>query len=297
VLFDPILYGVLVPLTISIFVQLVAWFVRRKRLPASDSNWPETLAVGLAFLAGFVGLFGKPAFPPTEAMHRLAYLAAAIAILGLVDSIFGLPAGLRAGTRSYVGLAALAFLAWPMFGQQWTPLESAAWMAGLGAALLIYWSTLDALPLIVPRLSLLLIVLATLIAGSLTLLSSGSAKLALLAGVLAASVGPGLILCWITKRRVLDRGTLSIVVVVQAGLLFAGYFFGELTKWFAVLLAVAPLTMWFDRIFFVRDLRPWLRGLICLVVGIAPLALALWLSLQASPGDSPTPSDESGLYD
>jgi hypothetical protein len=137
------------------------------------------LAIALGFLAGYIGLGFAP-LKPDDAWNWLPWLGLGAAIAGVIDRPWWLAALVR--------LAGAALAAW-LLVPRW---ESAdLWRLDarvlLGLMAFLVWSTDRQLPNAADRLWLFLLLLATA-AGAAVLMLGASAKLAQLAGVLAATV-------------------------------------------------------------------------------------------------------------
>ncbi len=236
-LLGSILRGVLLPALVALGVLALGW--TRPRSASGDAVAPA-LAVGLGYAAGHAALAGWPPFPPIEATQWLfvfALAAAALAILPLST------AGGRGLRRALIALGVPLPLAWPLAQHTWSKPETAAWLAGLTLGIFALQTALDALR---ERpagrwLPLALVVSASL--GGATVLLSGSAWVAQLAGVLAATLAALALAAMLWPARS-PRGALLPAGTLLFALLVTGVLYVEVPLGSGLLIAAAPCALW-----------------------------------------------------
>src|SRR5262249_53264491 len=126
--------GVLLPAALAALVLVMAWWQTKRRVSARQSrSWGGPLAVGLAFVGGYLALLGRPPFPPLDATDWLYFLAGSLAVLGTIDATCNLLPQVR--VVSLVAIVALA--AWlvmrPLLeapGNDFVPVYMLAVLAG-----------------------------------------------------------------------------------------------------------------------------------------------------------------------
>ena len=280
-----ILYGIILPAVIAGVAWGVAWRVwNRGASPIAGGTWAGALTCALAVSVGYVGLWGWPGIPPLLAEGWLPFVAVAALLVSLLESF-----GLRS-IRSVLWFLLMFGTVWVLSGPRhsaWKGLEIVGWCAGLSAAMLLICASLELVADHRPGASMpvCLWIWTVGIAGALA--STGSLNYGLLAGMLAAIMGAGLVAAWIQPRISFARGTVTALTPLSMGLLFCGYFYSELPGTCALILASAPLTTWLGESRFVTRRRPWLgvlmrAALIALPVAVA-LVIALWPMLVAKP--------------
>ena len=122
-----------------------------------------------------------------------------------------------------------------------------------------------------------------LTADSLALLHSGSALQGQLAGGLAAALGMATATAIWRRPFALGDGAVLVLAAGHIGLVFAGHHLGELERWPALALALAPATVWLGG---ARELARWPRlgGLVAAVVALAASGYAVWATWRAGGG-------------
>jgi hypothetical protein len=135
------------------------------------------------------------------ALDWLPYIALGATIVGCLDILAKLPPAVRLTIRAIAAEAAL-YLTLRRLLPQWSPLEAAAWMGGLGAGLIAFWTAIDmsAPKLKGERLPFLMAVLAGSTATVAIL--TGSALIGGLGGAVAAAAGTAFVLGWSSPQLI-----------------------------------------------------------------------------------------------
>lgn len=189
------------------------------------------LGAGLAVLAAYVALHGAPRWPPGDAT---AWLVPAV-IVGLVW--VRLPAHRLAWLGRWGYGALLLGLALRLWVER-TGLTGFAVLNAMGLGLSLLWTGLARTHR--PALTGAGCV-AAMAGAAMALGGTGSARLAMLSGVLAVAVGAGMAAARPGERQEVLRAVLPVVVPGYAILLATGTVYGELPAWAALALAAAPL--------------------------------------------------------
>src|SRR5688572_4407544 len=84
-----ILYLTALPAGIALLSLTLSWRPwQRNDRAVLRGHWGGPLATGVAFMTSYALLDGEtPAWPPAQARHWLFYLAAGLALLGLIDAL------------------------------------------------------------------------------------------------------------------------------------------------------------------------------------------------------------------
>jgi hypothetical protein len=277
-----LLYGVLIPALVAGTVLVLA-----RALPWQGSGARAgggALACGAAFAAGHIGMLGPPSWPPAGAMATLLWVALGAAVLGGLEGF--LPPPERRVLR-LLASAALPFVLLPGPLASWSLMEGAANAAALTAVTVALWSHLGAISARQAAAPFFLLACAVSAATSAVALSSGSALIAQLAGVLAAALGAAFALGCLRPRARADRGAAAVTAVVLAGLWTGAFHLGEAPLASIALLAGASLTGWLLELRPLKDAAPWKAAIIGLAAALPLLGLAVALAAGggASPGD------------
>jgi hypothetical protein len=242
-----LLLGVVLPAVVTGGVMLAGWRLVRHRYSARESrSWAGPLAVALGFIAGYLALFGWPGLPPHDAVDWLLPLAAPLAVAGTIDSYYRLPPPGRVLSIAVAAPTSFLLLAWPLLpspGQNALPLHLLLATA-IAVTLLV---AVDALAARTSAGRLSALLLAVTAPAAVVLGCSGSARLGLIATLLAATqvgaMGANIVL----GRAGLGRGIVVVCGTLMAGLLWCGHLYANLQTCDAVLLAIAPNMAWFGR--------------------------------------------------
>jgi hypothetical protein len=273
----PLLLGSVPPLLVSL---LVLALTRRRRTASGEPPWGGALAIGGGYLVGHTALRGWPPVPPLERVDWLWYLTVAAVAVGTLEAFVSSRAWLGWSLRAPLGAAVLVLLLLPLL-KTWGRGETVAWLAGLGAAGLVFWAALDSLAEPGPGAPLLLAVLA--LATAVVLLLSGSALLAQLGLAVAASLAGLLAVAWWVPPA---RGAATVAGVLLPGLWLLGSFYSDVPAASAVLLAAALPAAALTQVQPVRKrLRPWQALSVGLLVVLAFVTAAVAVAYRALPSD------------
>jgi hypothetical protein len=245
------------------------------------------LAVGGGYLAGHTAVLGLPPWPPLERSDYLWYLTLLIIALGLVEALVKLPAVPRWGLRTLLWGTVLVLLVWPQLKNDWQGNARIAWLAGLGAAGLLFWAALTSQAERLPRAELPLLLVALAVGSGLVLFWSGSLSYAQQAGALGAALGAAVLAAW-WQPAPLARGAGSVAAVLFLALWLLGYFSAEMPASCGVLLLLSVPLAWLGQVPPLRQrLRPWQAILARAVLGLLPIIAAVVVAWRAAPPPDP----------
>lgn len=266
--------GVLLPAAVAGVVMAIAWRAwSRSGAPIAGGRWGGAAGFALAFLAGYVGILGRPPLKPVESTHWLFYLVAVAGLAGVVHSLLPdrIPKIIRAILPVLITAALVALTVKPMIQYSWTTGQAAAWIAGLSAMTLALWAAMAALAerLPGPALPAAWTIAA---AGLATVIGiSGSASYGQLAGTLASALGAAMVLASWKPDLSLARGAVAPMAVIYAGLLINGYFYANAGEFRSAWMVLAPLAAGVCLIPRVARMASWKSALI----GAAATTLAI----------------------
>jgi hypothetical protein len=281
-LIQAFLYGALIPAVVTAALLVVPLWLRPE-LAEPTVRRLGALATAAGFVAGCFALGLVPLRPGPEAWHWLPWLAlVAAAVTGAP-----LPGLLRAVL--WLGVAALA--AWWLVpatlfeDKEWAPLRERCYLAVAGGVL--------ALGLLVPlarrRPGPLVPLLWALAvgAGAFVLERSANAKLAQLAGALAAALGAVTLAAVLAPWRPVAHGAVAVAAALLPGFMAEGkfYTFGEVPLTSFVLAAVAPLGLLVAELPGLRSLPARGQSAVRTLAVLVPLAVAVALAIRAAPAE------------
>lgn len=260
------------------------------RLALGAGRGPQAAgaAVGIAFLAGYAAVRGLPAWPPVQAIEKLAYLAAAALAVGLLLDL------LRAGATAVriIGVIALvAAIAW-VFEAQVRQADPKALiypaLLAAGGALALWRVAGQRAQGVAPAVTV--IVAALGLAG--VALVSASLSIAQLAGALAAAVGGFALWSWPVARFPFAASGVCAALIPLIALAALATLLTKAPAW-----ALAPLLL----VFFADLLsrlpagsgrwREALQPVYLAILAALPAALAVGLAMLAAGGGA-----EADLY-
>lgn len=275
--FHDILFGVLIPAAISLILMLIAW--RPWSTGSPHGYWAGPLAIGVGFCVGLLGLQSRPTLPPTSAEDWLFHLGWMVAIVGLITAVVRLPLTVRAIVAALASAAAVYLVLRPLtIGSTFTPAtwstNQAAMYIGaitlaMTAAFVLFeigserWK--DA---VVP-----LLLTETAAALGLYMMFNGSQTYGQRAGILAAAVGPVMLIALRWKRVSLARGGVMAVVVLLGGLLTTCYAYPDKVILYRLLLIGAAPFVGLIPAF--TPLKGWKRYVACALLAAIPLGFVV----------------------
>jgi hypothetical protein len=258
--------------------------------PARDrGRWGPAFALGLGYALGHAAVREWitpptwPPFPPLDAPDWAAWLALAAMVLGVLDATWPSPAWARWENRLIVSAVTVWLIVRSQYEGLWATRDGARSLGAMVAGVYLLWSVLDGLSARAGRATIFPLVILT--AGtSVVLVLSRS----LVLGEYGAALTVALAVAWVASRwkarLTLARGGVPIVSVVLAALLLSGYFYAELSRRNALLLASAPLTLLVGELPPIRRASAWKSGLARAIAILIPVGIAIALAAMDSPG-------------
>lgn len=278
-----ILYTAAVPAAITLLVLVVSWRPWR-RGAVVRGNWGGALAAGASFMAAYALLDKRvPAWPPDQARHWIFYIAAGLTVLGLFDALcerlLPIPDWLRAeGALAAACGIVLCLFASLLRSDTWPPYDAARWLLVMAAVLHVAWVSAESLVTRLPRVAGPLVVFVFTAGVALLMMLSGSLVYGRMAGVLAVVALVASLLSAFTPSFSLCRGAVTVIVPVTVATLFLGYHLVEpgLSATKCALLLAALLLPWLAKLPPFAGSRPWVRGVVAVLLAAAPVGAAAW---------------------
>lgn len=257
------------------------------KLPLLDMVLPFALA--LAFVLAFLAMDPWPGLPPLYPRHWLVWLAPIAAVAGMADALVRWPTPLR-----LLGAATLAAVCGRLLVGDWVD-HAWPWRGVTAAAIALVAVSVNAAGERRPGPGVPLSLCVAALGASVVLIGSANARLAALAGALAACLSVVVALNWWRPTVSLSRGGVAVVAVLLPGLVLSGYFARgseDIRPWVYVLAAVAPAFIWPAALIRLDGLRAWQATTIRVAVASIPVAITVTLAvlvLIRRDTDSPYP--------
>ncbi len=272
-----IIYCVLVPAGISLLLILVA--SRPWGAGGARGYWAGPIAIGVSFSIGLLGLQTRPQLPPTSAEDWLFHVGWMIAIVGLLTAVMRLPITIRAIVTALASATVLYLVLKPLTvgstfaPATWTSNQAAAYIGLSALAMTVAFVLLEIASerwkdAVVP-----LLMTETAAALGLYMIFNGSQTYGQRAGIIAAAVGPVMVVALIWKKTSLARGGVMAIVALLGGLLATCYAYPDKVVLYRLLLiAAAPII---GLIPAVTPLRGWKRLVACALLAAILLGFAV----------------------
>lgn len=271
-----LIWVVAVPAAVSLVAMLLAHIpLRRDR---ATQPWGPALAIAGAFAAAFVGLRGRPPFPPRDAQTWLVYLGAVAVLIAVAATVtaksrwrWGVMLAsivLIAATVWFIGRMQIPIIGWRDFLMR---------MAVIAGCMVVWWLLMDRLAARSKGVAVPLVLTLMASVAALALVNAHSLFLGQLAGASAAALGAiALAGFWFRKLSIARGGVLTLTVVLL-GVILAGHFFADLSMLDLILLAAAPLAAWVGEVKLIKSKRARFaaRVIAVLLVLTIPLVPAL----------------------
>jgi hypothetical protein len=218
---QPVRGGIVLPALAAALALALTWRPWRRDPAPERTAWGVGLALAAGYLVGHVGVEGgRPPWPPREAVDRLWYLTFAAAALSLLDGWGRCQAWLRWLLQGALWLGAVWLLAPPALRRAGG--EAVPMLLGLGATGLLFWAALAAVARRLPGAALPLTLFPTAAGTAVLLYRCHSARLAQLAGVVAAALLP--VLARSCARPALTVATAPVVLLLPGLWLLAHFY-------------------------------------------------------------------------
>jgi len=280
------LLGGLLPMVIA---GAFAWALSHNKdarmggLPAI--GW--TIGIGLAALVGLLASTGLPPWKPIESKHWLVMAVVPAALLvALIGTSARMPRTLIWLLRVLVAAGIAPVLLQPMLRYAWSTGESAAWLSGLGIAVLLVWYLMHLNASRYGGRAPLFVLGATAAGLAVCTVASGSTTAGLLAGSFALALG-GAYLATAKGKTCTHTGPglTDVAVPVLLGLLINSWAYSWqmhhepwASRGVAAILLAAPLGLWIGRLPVFKRLSSVNQALVGCGVSIFMVALALGIA-------------------
>jgi hypothetical protein len=282
-----ILYTTALPGALALLVLAVAWRPWRRSKPVLRGHWGGGPAAGAAFGVGYALLDGEvPAWPPAQARHWLFYLAAGLAVLGMLDAAVGALVHVPRWVRAEVALVASGAIVVCLFASllqadTWPPLRAVEWVVGMVVVLHLAWVSTELLVDRLPRGAGAAVLFVFCAGAALVLMLSGSLVYGRLAGVLSAVAFAAVLISFAAPGFSPARGAVAVIVPVTVAVLFLGYHLADLDALNGTLVLAALLLPWLTRLPWLAGRRASVRVVVALLLAALPVGLAGWRAGQA----------------
>ncbi len=276
-----LLFGVVLPAIVAGGLFLFARKIGTADTNSGLSRWLVAAALGVGYLAGYLGLEGVPPFPPRLGTEWLCYFA----LIGLICAAFWHISlwGQRI-VQAVLVIAIPPLLLSSLFEHTWEGLERAIWQACLVVAIFGVWRVVQRSFTALPHGAGSPFVYFGVCGGTaLVLALSGSLRLAQHGGVLVAVFAAIWLLTLLLRqdgaRFVLPSNVSPVLTLLLIGLWMNGYFFAEVPAASALLLAVSPAGAQIYRIPAIERLGARRGGIVQIAASALPVLIAIGIAL------------------
>lgn len=244
-------------------------------------QWFVAVALGIGYIIGYIGIEGKPIFPPIEGIHWLFYFA----IFAIFSSTYWHLSRLRALISQLLySIVIPRMLLDTYFQRTWGPIEGIIWWVCLAAGILIFCNIVQQSFSALPSGASVLFVYFGISGGTALILAlSGSLRLAKHAGILVALFAAIWILTlvisrWIKSDTYNIEGVLllsisPVVTFLLVGIWMNGYFYAEVPSVSVLLLMISPLLAQVGRIQAIQNLGG--RKSVFIQIGLIVLCVSI----------------------
>jgi hypothetical protein len=246
------------------------------------SRCAGAIAIGGGYIAGHVLAAGWSPFPPRSATHWLFWFGVIGVIAAAADALVRPKGPVRLVTWTIICTIACRLILQPKFNYAWSAVEGWLWVLAIALGVVGLTYCLDLVERRPFGPATLFSVTTVLCAGTcIGLMLSGSLLLGQLACILTAIAATCFLLIIAVTASLHPSGAAAPLSLVCAGLWLSGFFYAELPRASALLLALAPASALLP--LGKEDCPRW-RALAFRTAFVAvPVAIAVALAFQASP--------------
>jgi hypothetical protein len=244
-------------------------------------QWFVAAALGIGYIIGYIGIEGKPIFPPREGIYWLFYFA----IFAIFSSTYWHLSRWRSLISQLLYSIVIPRILLNIYFQQtWGTLEGIIWWVCLAVGILIFCNivqqSFSALP---SDVSVSFVYFGISGGTALILALSGSLRLAEHAGILVALFAAIWILTLVISRWIKSdtdniEGVLllsisPVVTFLLVGIWMNGYFYAEVPSVSVLLLMISPLLAQVGRIQAIQNLEG--RKSVFIQIGLVALCVSI----------------------
>ncbi len=239
----PVILCVVLPAAVALIV-LLATQRGDERAHRGRRTVGVVLAIPLGFVAGYFGVVPVwPSFPPAERWQWMLYLTIAATMAALIQGLLTV----RWLQRMLVVVLIAATSGWLLAR---TASETPwAWIGAVTVSVLAVWLALDFMACRASPLAVSLALWVSATGAAVILVLAGNARLAQLAGALAAVAGALAVVAWFRPGLPFSSGGLVVAAMLIASLMYLGYYYNYSevpSACFAAPVAVAPAAALFQ---------------------------------------------------
>ncbi len=246
--FNQLFFNLLLPAIVCGGIYAVVVYLRGRDQEKTYLLWLTTVALGIGYIIGYLGIEKKPTFPPREGIHWLFYFA----LFALFSSTYWNSSRWhRLVSQIIYSVALPRILLNPYFQHTWGTVEGIIWWVGLSAGIFVFWNIVEQSFSAIPSQTATPFVYFGLSGGTALIIAlSGSLRIAQHAGILTALFATIWILTLILQRgkktnlnsnqHVFSISVSPVVTFLFIGVWLNGYFYAEVPSASVILLAVSP---------------------------------------------------------
>ncbi len=271
------------PMALCAIALLIACRPWRSEIPAS-AGWGGAIGFGAGLAPAMYAASAWSGLPPHTTWHWITVVVALAVVVGLGESVRGLPDAARwAGRLVLAGVAG-----WLIVGS-WVP-QPWLWRPIAVLSVLLTHLVIETSARRTSTASIAMSLGVAATAGSVLLVTLYELRMGLVVGGLGACLGAATLLALWRPQISLAGGATPVVATTFAGMMLSGYLqvADDLPGWTFVLLLVAPLGLLIDRVPAVSQ-RPALAFALRVVTVALPAAGAVAVAALAVAGEPDLP--------
>jgi hypothetical protein len=266
-----VLWGIIAPAVLAAVAMVLA-YVLRGRQQTEPAPWGATLAIAGGFVIAYVGITGVPRrCPPRVAQDWLVLLSPVPLLIAVLATI--VPRRIGRWVAAALSGLLIALTAYLLLRRNAITVivPVAILMAG-------WWIAMESLASRVRGATLPLLLSITSMSAAAVLMDAGVQPFAQYAAAIGFSLGAITLVNLLLRGATLSDGGMLALAVLLLGLLICGYFFSDVSRRDAILLALAPSAAWAGELPQLSRrplLRFAVRSLVVLIVLSIPLVPAI----------------------
>ncbi|MDE0634616.1 MAG: hypothetical protein OXI43_02010 [Candidatus Poribacteria bacterium] len=279
--FNQLFFNLLLPAIVCGGIYAVVVYLRGRDQEKAYLLWLTTVALGIGYIIGYLGIEKKPTFPPREGIHWLFYFV----LFALFSSTYWNSSRWRRLVSQIIYSVALPrILLNPYFQHTWGTVEGIIWWVGLSAGIFVFWNIVEQSFSAIPSKAATPFVYFGLSGGTALIIAlSGSLRIAQHAGILTVLFATIWILTLVLQRskktdpnsnqHVFSISVSPVVTFLFIGVWLNGYFYAEVPSASVILLAVSPFLAQVGQIQTIQKLEN--RKSIFVQVGLIALCVSI----------------------
>ena len=244
------------------------------------SLWPGALMLGVAAVAGWVGLMGVPRWPATASDDRLGWVFMLVTVISVFAGLLQRSFAVRMGLAVLAAVFAVAFTMYSpstglsALGGKMTAIAIgvAGVLLGGGALCGVEWRD--------RRVGAAVILTGMALAIGASMMGSGSSKLGFMAWSLVPAGAIAVLICALRKGAAIGTAGIMCAACVLGATVVVGYTYSELKPVSAAIFALCPVLALVADATLTPILKPRMSAALVVLAAAIPAAVAIGLSVR-----------------